>query len=86
MCRIWAARHSFLNEITIKTHLHCLFPVCLGWLCLFKAKMAFVHCGVSAEQSLVESRGLVTVSRMSALHSEQALARPEQESFFIKIE
>lgn len=48
--------------------------------------MAFVHCGVSAEQSLVESRGLVTVSRMSALHSEQALARPEQESFFIKIE
>lgn len=31
-------------------------------------------------------RGLVTVSQMSDLHSEQALARPGKESFFIKIE
>lgn len=34
----------------------------------------------SAEQ------GLVTASQMSDLHSEQALARPGKESFFIKIE
>lgn len=48
VCRVWAARHSFLNEITVKTHLGCLFPICLGWHCLFKPKMAFVHCSVSA--------------------------------------
>lgn len=48
VCRVWAASHNFLSEITVKTHLHCVFAVCLGWHCLFKPRMAFVHCSVSA--------------------------------------
>lgn len=44
VCRVWAASHNFLSEITVKTHLHCVFAGCLGWHCLYKPRMAFVQC------------------------------------------